>query len=169
MPSDSFGSGITGAVTAAGVGFQPYFGPDEIEDVTGMSLDEIHAGITAKTFPCSREVEPGASGWVERDIEEWERAKQKGVRWRPAKVPRPTLHGDTELYRHFDQAGRLLYVGVSLRSTVRLMAHMNRAQWADLIAIITIERFPTREAAMRAERAAIQAEKPAHNIAHAKC
>jgi predicted DNA-binding transcriptional regulator AlpA len=81
-----------------------FYGPDEIEDVTGMTLDEIHHAIDAKMFPCSREVLDGVSGWLPCEIGDWESAKQHGRRWRPP-VQKRHLERETELYRHFDSAG----------------------------------------------------------------
>lgn len=69
----------------------------------------------------------------------------------------------TELYRHFDAAGQLLYVGISSLSTVRLGQHRSRAPWFEQIATITIERFKTEESARNAERNAIAAERPQFN------
>lgn len=74
--------------------------------------------------------------------------------------------GRTALYRHFDGAGELLYVGISLNAVSRLAQHRLEANWFDEIARIDIEWHPTREAAEAAERAAIKAEYPRHNIAH---
>lgn len=74
--------------------------------------------------------------------------------------------GRTALYRHFDAAGELLYVGISLNAVSRLAQHRIEANWFDEIARIDIEWHPTREAAESAERTAIQAEHPRHNIAH---
>jgi hypothetical protein len=69
----------------------------------------------------------------------------------------------TELYRHFDEYGRLLYVGVSLRSLQRLLQHREKCEWFDLIHSITIERWPTRELALIAEKQAIRNEHPYFN------
>jgi excinuclease UvrABC nuclease subunit len=73
----------------------------------------------------------------------------------------------TALYRHFDQAGRLLYVGISFHSIQRTMQHKHGALWFEQIRKITFEWFPTREEAESAERQAIRQESPKHNIAHA--
>ena len=70
----------------------------------------------------------------------------------------------TCLYRHFDAAGRLLYVGISLSAVARLSQHMDGSSWADEIKSMTIERFPTRQEAHEAERQAIRDENPAHNL-----
>lgn len=72
----------------------------------------------------------------------------------------------TELYRHYDEAGRLLYVGISLSTGQRLRGHKARSSWWPLVAKITIERFPSREAALTAEAEAIRTEKPLHNSHH---
>jgi hypothetical protein len=74
---------------------------------------------------------------------------------------RPTF----SLYRHFDNAGRLLYVGISLNAFHRLAQHKQHSHWFSRVAHVEIERFPTRMAALLAERAAIRDEKPLHNIA----
>jgi len=73
----------------------------------------------------------------------------------------------TALYRHFNKYGTLLYVGISLNSIQRTMQHSQGARWFEQIAQITIEWFPSREEAEEAERKAIKAEHPKHNIAHA--
>ncbi len=70
------------------------------------------------------------------------------------------------LYRHFDKAGTLLYVGVSLNALIRLTAHADNARWFKQIARVEITNWATREASLRAERRAIRLEKPLHNIVH---
>ena len=72
----------------------------------------------------------------------------------------------TCLYRHFDKAGTLLYVGIARDHQSRLKAHSRYAEWKYRIAMVTIEHFDTREDAARAEFMAIQAERPLHNIVH---
>jgi len=68
------------------------------------------------------------------------------------------------LYRHFDQGGRLLYVGATSNPLQRLTNHKYAASWFDRIARIEIERHPTLEAALAAEAKAIKTEKPEFNI-----
>lgn len=72
----------------------------------------------------------------------------------------------TALYRHFDSEGKLLYVGISLNAVSRLAQHRLSAAWFMEIAKIEIEWHPSREAACDAEVAAIQTERPAHNVIH---
>lgn len=69
----------------------------------------------------------------------------------------------TAVYRMFDRAGDLLYVGVSLAVMTRFVQHSDKP-WADEIANMTIERFPTRQAALDAEAVAITMEDPRYNV-----
>jgi hypothetical protein len=71
----------------------------------------------------------------------------------------------TELYRHFDKDGRLLYVGISFNSWSRWCAHKsNGAEWTSVSTRMEIERFPSRQEALAAERKAIIAESPLYNV-----
>lgn len=72
----------------------------------------------------------------------------------------------TALYRHWDQEGKLLYVGVSLSPTYRLSQHKDASPWFGRIANITVEWFETRLVALEAERLAIKAEAPEFNVVH---
>lgn len=69
----------------------------------------------------------------------------------------------TDLYRHFDKDGQLLYVGISFRAIIRQAAHRDKAPWWGDVASITVEKFPSRAAARAAEKKAIQEERPLHN------
>jgi excinuclease UvrABC nuclease subunit len=73
----------------------------------------------------------------------------------------------TNLYRHFDADGNLLYVGISLSALTRLYAH-GKAAWYNDIKNVTIENYPTKRMALDAEKNAIKTEKPIHNIMHNK-
>lgn len=90
------------------------------------------------------------------------------------------------VYRHYDDIGRLLYVGRTMASLPKvtvsrakpftLLDHNTRKpalyvimrnhlekSWFNIIKTVTIERFPNREAAANAERQAIRREKPLYN------
>lgn len=71
----------------------------------------------------------------------------------------------TALYRHFDSAGSLLYVGISNDALRRLCQHKERSHWQPQIARVEVEWLPDREAALKAEADAIVSENPAWNIA----
>lgn len=73
--------------------------------------------------------------------------------------------GRTALYRHFDAAGSLLYVGISLSAVQRLAQHKSTSAWFSQIARVDVEWLDTREAALAAEAAAIVAENPRCNRA----
>ncbi len=69
------------------------------------------------------------------------------------------------LYRHFAADGSLLYVGISVRPLTRLGEH-EESRWIDKVSRVDMERFPTRDAAIDAERNAIVSERPIYNIVH---
>ena len=72
----------------------------------------------------------------------------------------------TDLYRAYDEAGRLLYIGISFSCVRRADQHRQNSKWFRLLATFKVEKHPTREAALVAERQAIQAEKPIYNVSH---
>ena len=67
------------------------------------------------------------------------------------------------LYRWYDAADQLLYVGISWILMERTVAHANTQPWWPEIALCRVEWFPTRREAAAAERRAIAEEKPRHN------
>lgn len=69
----------------------------------------------------------------------------------------------TALYRHYDEQGLLLYVGISHNVITRLEQHRDDSHWFSKIANVTIVWFETRAEAERAEREAIKSELPLHN------
>ena len=71
---------------------------------------------------------------------------------------------ETTLYRHFDGEGGLLYVGIAYDAYNRWRQHQDHSAWTPEVRKTTYEPFPTREAALSAEREAIQSERPKYNI-----
>lgn len=70
------------------------------------------------------------------------------------------------VYRQFDSAGVLLYVGFSVDVKRRMRAHRTTSSWRHQIATVTSELFLTRKAALFAERRAIVNEHPLFNATH---
>lgn len=70
----------------------------------------------------------------------------------------------TQLYRHFDKDGVLLYVGISLSAIQRLEQHKTDSGWFKDIATITVQHFRSRADALWAETQAIHSENPKYNI-----
>lgn len=66
------------------------------------------------------------------------------------------------LYRYFDARNMLLYVGISNSVLRRLEQHHSR-HWFFRVVWMRIDRYPNRDAAMRAERIAIRTELPLYN------
>ena len=80
----------------------------------------------------------------------------------PIKTTRPT-----HLYRLFDHAGRLIYIGISTDPSKRLERHKSTQPWADEIARLQVGQvFEARDAAEEAEKIAIQRESPTYNKVH---
>lgn len=70
------------------------------------------------------------------------------------------------LYRMFDGNGRLLYIGLTNNTRTRLKNHADDKAWWGQVHNVTLEHFPSRTALEDAERAAIQSERPLHNVVH---
>lgn len=71
--------------------------------------------------------------------------------------------GRQVVYRCFDGFGRLLYVGVTNNWPMRRIQHRRSSWWYQLVKKATLKVYPTREAALAAEKAAIEAEGPVFN------
>jgi predicted GIY-YIG superfamily endonuclease len=72
----------------------------------------------------------------------------------------------TTLYRFYDGAERLLYIGITDSIGGRITQHRADKPWWPEVSIIRIESHETRRDAEIAEKAAIQAEEPVYNIVH---
>jgi predicted GIY-YIG superfamily endonuclease len=74
----------------------------------------------------------------------------------------------TTLYRYFDSAGVLLYVGITSDQFQRIKQHSRHAKWFYDAVRCEIEHYESREAALEAERTAIINEEPLFNLIHSK-
>ena len=72
----------------------------------------------------------------------------------------------TTLYRLFDQAGELLYVGITERGAQRWGEHRKSKEWWVEVATTKTTHYETRADALEAERLAIIKERPKFNQAH---
>ena len=70
------------------------------------------------------------------------------------------------LYRFFDAASQLLYVGITMNPSSRWNQHRKDKAWWVEVANITIEPHLSRPAALRAEQRAIRFEHPLWNVMH---
>jgi predicted GIY-YIG superfamily endonuclease len=70
------------------------------------------------------------------------------------------------LYRFFDRADVLLYVGISASLPTRIAKHRNLKPWWTDVRNITVEYYDTRDEAIAAETEAIKSEKPLYNTTH---
>lgn len=69
----------------------------------------------------------------------------------------------TALYRHFDADGVLLYVGISGDTDLRMRSHQRSVDLPAQVSRTIAEWFETRDTAIAAETASIQAEEPLFN------
>ncbi|MEV8494523.1 GIY-YIG nuclease family protein [Streptomyces sp. NPDC052002] len=69
----------------------------------------------------------------------------------------------TTVYRLYDKAGQLLYVGTTASPEDRWGQHAREKLWWSSVARAAVEWHPDRTEALAAERAAIQSEGPLHN------
>lgn len=76
----------------------------------------------------------------------------------------PELH---VLYRFFNTAGVLLYVGITNSVWRRIASHEAVQPWWAEVASATMEHHPDRKSLTHAERAAIKSEHPLYNVRHA--
>lgn len=73
---------------------------------------------------------------------------------------------ETALYRWWDEADVLLYIGIADRIGNRTKNHAKGSTWMEFAVRSSVERFPRRSTALAAEEAAIKAEKPIFNDQH---
>ena len=71
---------------------------------------------------------------------------------------------ETDLYRYFDDEGRLLYVGISFSAFARAVQHKRESVWFPKATFMTVEQYSSRKAACKAEEKAIKSEHPMFNI-----
>ena len=76
------------------------------------------------------------------------------------------LRRDVEhvVYRCHDADGALLYIGATNSWSQRKCHHRRETPWWPDVAAVTREPYPNRALALAAERAAIRAENPLHNV-----
>jgi hypothetical protein len=130
-----------------------------------MSLSEreerLNRGVTWDRS--GRELVPGRGA---RRIAPQKQETERKPRGRP---PRAELaERPHDLYRLFDSAWVLLYVGWSISTISRLSGHKSDKPWWHEVVHIRVEKFPNLAAADAAETLAIQTEKPKYNIAKAR-
>jgi hypothetical protein len=80
----------------------------------------------------------------------------------------PDLNRRTALYRHFNDADELLYVGVSFSPGSRTKDHRGEAEWMGEAVRFTGVWYPTRTEALAAETEAIKREGPLFNRDHSR-
>lgn len=70
------------------------------------------------------------------------------------------------LYRFYDQAGSLLYVGITRNPPARFRDHARDKDWWLDVVDIKLEHYSSRTGLRQAEQAAIIVEHPRYNVVH---
>jgi hypothetical protein len=83
----------------------------------------------------------------------------------PRPPPAPAAPTTTALYRLYDDAGALIYVGISNRWIRRVGRHAATKDWWREVATVTRQVWPSRAEALAAEALAIRTERPRYNVA----
>jgi len=89
----------------------------------------------------------------------------------PPLPPKRRREGRTDehlLYRFFDAAGVLLYVGLTDDLPTRYSRHSVMQPWWGEWATFHVTRYASRAVLEAAEQIAIKLEKPLHNVVHAR-
>jgi hypothetical protein len=84
----------------------------------------------------------------------------------PTTAAAPGVIRETALYRWWDAADLLLYIGISDHLGIRTHSHTTGSSWMEFAVKSAVERYPDRNAALDAEEAAIKTERPLFNHAH---
>lgn len=79
-------------------------------------------------------------------------------------MPAPSLNRPAVVYRFYDFAGCLLYVGSSCNRVRPLRLHIDKPWWQSVVTV-TLEHFPDGKQALIAEAVAIRGSAPLYNIA----
>lgn len=72
----------------------------------------------------------------------------------------------TTLYRFYNSADELLYIGIAGNPGRRFSEHAKTKPWWPQVARSTMEHHSSRGAALAAEERAIRTERPLHNVVH---
>lgn len=83
----------------------------------------------------------------------------------PAEVI-PLVDRSHVLYRMYDRARELLYVGITFDAKARWKQHSEDKEWWTKVASVDLEHFTSRTAAERAEQKAIKKDRPMYNVTH---
>lgn len=135
--------------------------PEEAAAIFGLKKDTFLTNLSREDwFPLAFSPtgkDGGALRWFRSELlvaaQDWRTTRQI-----------KKANAETDLYRHFDAEGRLLYVGIAIDAGKRSKQHQWMSSWFEKVSRTEVERHPNRAAALRAEREAIRTEAPIHNI-----
>ena len=77
-----------------------------------------------------------------------------------------TAPDPTSVYRYYDRAGMLIYVGITRQGMGRNLQHNGGAEWWEHVSSQEVEHYPTRKQAADREKALIRQYRPPFNKQH---
>lgn len=86
------------------------------------------------------------------------------TRRRGGAISRRTFDQKTDVYRLYDAADRLLYVGVAVNGYARLETHRREKSWWPDVQRVVMTQYRDRWTALYIEACAIRDENPRHNV-----
>lgn len=86
------------------------------------------------------------------------------TRRRGGAISRRTFDQKTDVYRLYDSASRLLYVGVAVNGYARLETHRREKPWRASVRRVVMTQYGNRWTALYVEACAIRDESPIHNV-----
>jgi len=72
------------------------------------------------------------------------------------------------VYRYYDEAGELLYIGSTGDPILRWAQHRRTQPWADQVSTVSMRKFAYEDLARSYEDVAIKTENPKHNVRQTK-
>lgn len=87
-----------------------------------------------------------------------------GAAGTPYRAPVEITDVPTAVYRFYDTAGRLLYVGITCNLALRFAQHASDKTWWPHVARKTVVLYGSRDEAAAEEERAILGERPVHNV-----
>lgn len=114
----------------------------------------VHLATLARERPVESDPVETAAEVVE------EASTAVGLPFTPTRPTRTVCH----VYRLYDDDDELLYVGVGYDVSARCRQHKRKKDWWSEVVRGSVTTYPTRRDALVAERDAIDAENPRHNV-----
>lgn len=165
----------------------PDWTEEQLDDLARIAEDaraiNHQRGLSEKDREHFRQLGAEQAEWTPRQLDDLARIAEGAEEKKGRPQPRPprrgrllrpepavppghlSSEGRTALYRHYDVAGELLYVGIAKDPDLRHRSHQSLSPWLEFAHHENrhVRWYASREEALEAERQAIQDEQPLFN------